>query len=98
MAEDPAYLDYQAWTLLAQAHWDIGQKTESLEWLRKLVKLNPRPDHQLILIRCLVQLDQRAEAKRLINAALKDYDHSPGYAKKSYRSVASEMRRLRRGL
>jgi tetratricopeptide (TPR) repeat protein len=95
---DPAYLDYKAWTTLAQAYWDSGQKTASLDWLRRLVKLNPRPDHQLLLVRCLVQLNYRAEALSLIDTVLRDYEHSPGYVQKSYRNVASEMRRLRKQL
>lgn len=95
---DPGYLDYQAWTLLAQAHWENGDRGKSLEWLRRLVKLNPRPDHQLLLVRCLARMGQNEEAKSIIEKALRDYEHSPSYAKKSYRAVASEMRKIRKGL
>lgn len=89
-----AYRDYAAWPLLAQAHWELNQKEDCLNLLRRLNKTNPRMDHELLLAKCLINMEIKMEAKNLIQNSLEHYAHSAKYIKRKYRREADEMKQL----
>lgn len=91
----PGYRDYTAWLELSKVLWQSDRKDECLKTLRELVKYNPRIDHQVLLTQCLVQLDNRDEARKLIDTALEEFRHSPAYVKRNYYTFATKLKHLR---
>jgi hypothetical protein len=89
-----AYMDYSAWPELARAQWEGNQRQDSLKTLRKLCRLNSRPDHQLILAQCFIQMELGTDARELLEEALRDHKHSPAYVKKTNRATITRMHQL----
>lgn len=79
VARDPKFRDYDAWRELAELRWNAGQKDAAISDLEGLVQSTARLEHRLLLASRLAEVGRTDEAKRLLEAAIETYKHSPRY-------------------
>jgi hypothetical protein len=96
----PAHRDWEGWRHLSEALWSAGRREESIEALRRLVRKNPRLDHEVLLAECLSEAGRGEEARGLIERAIEEDRGSPSYARRRNRGALSRgaklLRKLRR--
>ena len=94
------FRDWGAWSLLAEAFWLKDDRENSLHTLEELNRFNPRLEHQVILARCYLQMNEENKAQQLLETALRDFDASPAHVKKANRQFVREaestLRRLQK--
>jgi len=90
----PSYADYGVWQDLARALWKNGDRQQSCEVVRKLVKISPRMDHELLLAQILEETGQMSEAVEIIGRSLEEYENASNEIRKKFGREYSEMRKL----
>ncbi len=98
LESSPAHEDYTPVLELVDTHKQLQQPDEALALLELLVRRSPRVKHQLALAEHLVDMDRNEEAKRSLDTALRDFDHSPDFVQRRERSFFRSAQALRRHL
>jgi hypothetical protein len=94
----PAHEDYVAVLELVDTHKQLQQPDEALALLEQLVRRSPRVKHHWALAEHLVDMGRNAEAKRGLDVALRDYEHSPDFVQRRERSFYRSAVALRKHL
>lgn len=95
---DITYRNYHAAADLARVYWATGRREEAVEFLRKLFKKSRRMLHTTELAKYLIELDQKAEAREVLERAIDDFEHAPRFVRRQDRSAAKEAQSLLRSL
>jgi len=90
----PSYSDYGVWQDLARALWKNGNRQQSCEVVRKLVRISPRMDHELLLAEILEETGHISEAAGIIRRSLEEYESSSYEIRKKFSREYSEMKKL----
>lgn len=91
----PSYNGYAAWPVLAEALWHSDKKDRSISLMEQLCRLTHQIDHQLMLARCYLEVENRADARRILEEAETDFNRALPHIQKA---SAGEMRQVRRML
>jgi hypothetical protein len=91
---DLVYADYEPARSLARLYGTQQRQEERLALLRTLVAKSPRLGHTVELATCLIETDQRQEAKAVLGQAPGDFDNAPGYVRRKDRPDAKAARSL----
>jgi len=95
---DKAFQDYAPWSDLAYALGAAGRGEEAIEQLRRLVEMNPRISHAVLLAQYLTQSAQPGEAGAVLETALEDYANAPPFVRRAYGRWARQARRMLKSL
>lgn len=95
---EPGYSNFEGWSMLAFARWQLEQRDEAVETLQRLVATSPRMAHRLALARYLAEADRNDEARSQVATALEDYKHAPKYQRRNDRGWAREANKMLRQL
>jgi hypothetical protein len=89
-----SYRDYAVWTLLAETYWLADNRPQSLSTLEELNRINPRIEHQVILARCYLQMNEPDKARTLLTQAIQEYEVSPPHVQKTHRKFFAEAKTI----
>jgi len=95
---DVTFRDYTAAADLAAIYWQSDRKPEAIELLQKLFKKSRRLTPSNELVRYLIALDRKAEAREILNTAMDDFRHAPRFVRSRDRTAAKEANQLLREL
>ncbi len=95
---DPAYLDFAPFSDLADAQRACGRDDDALTSLRELCRVSPRIDHKLALTEQLVRMEQKEEAREVLQHALEAHAMAPAHVKKAGRGSAARAQELLQAL
>jgi hypothetical protein len=90
----PLCHDWEAWVMLAGIQHKRGERPESLETLRALVRKSSRADHQMLLAEALIGAERYEEAAEMLERIVEDYQRVPDYIRRRDRQVVARARRL----
>jgi hypothetical protein len=89
-----SYEDYHAWLGLIRDLRALGRGDEALVELEKLVAAAPRLSHVLEQGSALAEAGRAAEARELLERALRDYEHAPRHIRRSASADARKAKEL----
>lgn len=89
---DNAFRDYSAALDYAEALWQSGRKDDTIDLLEGLVSVSSRVNHRVALAHYQMRADRTAEARDVLDRALKEYEGSPEYVKRRDRKWANKAR------
>ena len=91
----PAYRDFAAFAVLAEAYFCASEPEHGVELLRDLYRTAPRLGHAMGLAQALLRVDRRDEAATVLERALAERERDPWRARlRSHREAALARRRL----
>lgn len=96
--DDFSYEDFFPCADLASLYWQNGKHQEAIDLLLKVAKKNSRVTHAAQLSQYLIETNQSAAARSLLEQALDDYKTSPRWIKSNDRRAAAEARKLLKSL
>ncbi|MHB8873795.1 MAG: tetratricopeptide repeat protein [Myxococcaceae bacterium] len=91
---DRGFQDYEPWVHLARAHSLAGEREKALSVLEELCRTSPRIGHTVVLATYLSDAGRIAEARALLQEALRDYARAPRFVKRSNWRWALQARKL----
>ena len=92
----PAHEGFAAWRLLAQAHWEHGDRHTSIALLDKLCRVARQIPHWIVLAKCHLALEQKQEARLALEEALADCEIAkPEIQRKHSKDIRDAQRLLR---
>ncbi len=94
----PAMRNYEGWLCFARALLGSGRHAEGMDSLRRLAATSGSLAHQVILTECLLEADQRDDARRNLDQALAEFEFAPRFVQRRDRSWLSRARKLKRTL
>lgn len=95
---DITFKNYGAAAELANMYWATGRKDEAVEFLRKLFRKSSRLTHTTELAKYLIELDQKDEAKQVLERAIDDFEHAPRFVRRQDREAAKQAASMLRAL
>ena len=98
VAQNPSYNDYGGWLQLVDAYWKINRREKALQCARELVKTSPRTNHKVTMAFYLRELGHPQEARSMLVETLEEYEYSPAFVKRSYRTWAKRAKHMLREL
>ena len=93
---DPGYLDYVAWPDLALAFIEAGKPNHAVELTRDLVGKTRRMEHRVLLGQVLQRSQRDAEAREVLEQALRDNEDAASYVRRQNRPWVREAEKLLR--
>jgi hypothetical protein len=93
-----SYEEYGAWLGLARTLRALGRGEEAIAELEKLVAAAPRLAHVVEHAQALVEAGRAAEARELLERALRDHEHAPRHVRRGARAAARKAGELRKEL
>jgi hypothetical protein len=95
VSQRPNWRNYLAWHTLIETCQQAGDQAEAVAQARKLAQVTPSLEHQCLLTRCLVEVGELAEARRVIEKALREYQFSPNRSRNDRRWVGKAKQLLK---
>jgi hypothetical protein len=95
---DAAYRDREPWIDLAREQRASGDLAAAEATLRRLLTGSTRLPHRLALAEVLVERDATADARELLEHALRDHDHAPAFQRRAERPALKAAQKLHRSL
>jgi hypothetical protein len=90
----PAFRGYAAYQDLAQTYHALGRKEAAVQILRALVAKLPQFQYEVLLAEALIEIDQRSDARSLLQRALDHFKHAPAYQRRRQGRIAMRARKL----
>jgi hypothetical protein len=98
LARDKAWGNYAALHMLVEVHGERGDPERALAACRDLARLAPTLQYQYLLAEQLIDQQQEAEARELLERALEANQYAPGFVRRRNSAWAGKARHLLREL
>lgn len=95
---EPAYNDYEGWTMLAGCLHRTGRLEEAVELTARLVEKSPRMSHRIHHAHYLRLVERREESRSQLETALQEHRHAPRFLRRRQGAWVRQAKQMLRQL
>lgn len=94
VARHPAWGNYEAWHALIEARQEAGDPAGAVNGCRELARIAPTLEHKCLLAEYLTSAGDHAEARKILEQGLDDYQYLAGPYRRRNRRWANKAKQL----
>lgn len=95
---EPAYNDYEGWTMLAGCLHRTGRLEEAVALTGQLVEKSPRLSHRIHHAHYLRLVERREESRQQLETALQEHRHAPRFLRRRQGALSRQAKQMLRQL
>jgi hypothetical protein len=98
IARHAGWGNYSGWRALIEARQEGGDARAAVAGCRDLLRASPTLEHKCLLAEHLIGVDEKEEARKLLQQALEDYSYTSGPSRSRDRRWASQAKQIMKQL